>query len=114
MGIIGAGRGPDGRLHPWGNPFDAAFCLMEETREDRVEREAVGAVSGDESPYGVRDLAGSVREWCGGWFSEAVGQRPVRGGSWTDPAEGCALTVRRGTHATLTADNLGFRVLLEL
>ena len=109
-----AGRGPDGRLHPWGNSFDAAFCLMQETRENRVQSEAVGSVAGDESPYGVRDLAGSVREWCGGWFSEAVGQRPVRGGSWTDPAEGCAMTVRRGTHATLTADNLGFRVLLEL
>ena len=106
-------RGPDGRHYPWGNPFDASFCLMRDTREAGAALEAVGTVAEDVSPYGVRDMAGLVREWCDGWFSEGVGQRPIRGGSWSDPPEECDATRRRGAHATLTADNLGFRVLLE-
>jgi serine/threonine-protein kinase len=108
-----AARGPDGRLFPWGNAFDPSFCLMQETREAGPALEKVGTITGDSSPYGVRDMAGLVREWCGGWFSEGVGQRPVRGGSWSDPAEACGATVRRGAPPKLTADNLGFRVLLE-
>jgi len=43
-----------------------------------------------------------------------VGQRPIRGGSWIDPAESCSCTLRRGGHPASTADNIGFRVVLEL
>ena len=109
-----AARGPDGRLYPWGNVFDPSFCLMRDTREGGAAIEPVGTVPGDESPYGLRDMAGLVREWCDGWFSEEVGQRPNRGGSWSDPAESCGVTVRRGSHESHTADNLGFRVVLEI
>ncbi len=108
-----AARGPDGRLYPWGNAFDPSFCLMQDTREAGPAMEQVGTVTGDSSPYGVRDMAGLVREWCGSWFSKGVGHRTIRGGSWSDPGEACGATARRGAPPTLTADDLGFRVLLE-
>ncbi|MDP7111722.1 MAG: bifunctional serine/threonine-protein kinase/formylglycine-generating enzyme family protein, partial [Myxococcota bacterium] len=109
-----AARGPDGRAYPWGNAFDPSFCLMRETREEGPRLEPIGSVDGDVSPYGVRDMAGLIREWCGGWFGELVGQRAVRGSSWSEPAETCLATLERGVHNGTTADNLGFRPLLEL
>ncbi len=109
-----AARGPDGRRYPWGNEFDAAFCLARETREAGAALEPIGSIPEDVSPYGVREMAGTVREWCDGWFSVGVGQRPLRGGSWSDDAEACTATVRRGAYPTWTTDNVGFRVLLDL
>jgi serine/threonine-protein kinase len=109
-----AARGPDGRIYPWGNGFDPSFCLMRETREIAPAVDRVGMVEGDISPYGIRDMAGTVREWCGGWHNAGVGHRPVRGGSWSDGPEACAATRRRGAYPTMTDDNVGFRVLLEI
>ena len=109
-----AARGPDGRVYPWGNAFDPSFCLMRETREEGPRLEPIGSVDGDVSPYGVRDMAGLIREWCGGWFGEKVGHRAVRGGSWSEPAETCLATLERGVNTGITAVNLGFRPLLEL
>jgi len=43
-----------------------------------------------------------------------VGHRPVKSGSWNEPAELCRATLRRGLHTSTTAENLGFRPLLEL
>ncbi len=108
-----AARGPDRRLYPWGNAFDPAYCLMRDTREHGAHNEPVGSVEADCSPYGVHDLAGHVREWCRGWFAAGVGQRPIRGGSWLDPPQSCLCTLRRGSHPATTADNIGFRLVVE-
>ncbi len=59
-----AARGLDHRLFPWGDVFDASFCVMSESSPDVPDLPAVGAVPTDCSPYGVRDLAGGVRDWC--------------------------------------------------
>ena len=109
-----AARGPDGRVYPWGNDFDPSFCLMRDTREGRSAPEPIGTISGDESPYGVREMAGSVREWCGEWFGDQQGHRPVRGGGWNEPADVCRVTQVRGLASTDTAENLGFRPVLEM
>ena len=58
-----AARGADGRWFPWGFRFDPAFCKMKESRPGHPQPEPVGAFSFDESPYGVRDLAGGMRDW---------------------------------------------------
>ena len=58
-----AGRGVDGRFWPWGNHTDA-------TRANILgsgSAPGVGSIRAfplDRSPYGVRGLAGNVREWC--------------------------------------------------
>jgi serine/threonine-protein kinase len=58
-----AARGVDGRFYPWGDRFDPTFCLMRESRPYMQQPEPIGTFSTDESPYGVRDVAGGVREW---------------------------------------------------
>jgi eukaryotic-like serine/threonine-protein kinase len=59
-----AARGADGRLLPWGNHLDATFACSLESHSGTPGRVEVGAYPADESPLGVRGLAGNVREWC--------------------------------------------------
>jgi formylglycine-generating enzyme required for sulfatase activity/tRNA A-37 threonylcarbamoyl transferase component Bud32 len=73
-------RGADGRLYPWGNGFDWAFCKGRPSRPGEPYPEPAGAFPRDLSPFGVRDLAGGVRELCAGLYSPEY--RPLRGGSW--------------------------------
>jgi len=58
-----AARGVDGRGFPWGERFDATFCKMRESRPGFCQPEPVGAFPVDESVYGVRDMAGGMRQW---------------------------------------------------
>lgn len=53
-----AARGPSGRTYPWGNDF-----LAENAHLTGTEPVGVGAFPQDDSPYGVRGLAGNVSEW---------------------------------------------------
>jgi serine/threonine-protein kinase len=59
-----AARGADGRLLPWGNHADATFACALESHPGSPARVAVTTYPADESPYGVRGLAGNVRDWC--------------------------------------------------
>jgi eukaryotic-like serine/threonine-protein kinase len=69
-----AARGVDGRFYPWGDRFDPTFCLMRESRPWVQQPEPIGTFPADESPYGVRDVAGGVREWV----ADIVGERTAR------------------------------------
>ncbi len=60
-----AARGVDGRFYPWGDRFDPTFCQMLQSRPWPTQPEPAGTFSADESPYGVRDMAGAIREWVG-------------------------------------------------
>ena len=74
--------------------------------------EPVGAFPRDESPFGVRDLAGGVRELCAGVFRE--GARPLRGGSWFNPYPfvfRADSRTWRGEHTRAT--DAGFRVVYD-
>jgi len=95
-----AARGPDGRLFPWGDRFDPTFCKVRDSRKGLWQPEPIGVFAVDESPYGVRDMGGTVREWMADLHGSAtaedvqrMAQRPgprggetsfriVRGGSW--------------------------------
>lgn len=59
-----AARGADGRRAPWGNHMDATFSCVLESHRGPPEVLAVDTFPVDESPYGVRGLAGNVRDWC--------------------------------------------------
>jgi serine/threonine-protein kinase len=82
-----AARGADGRLFPWGNGYDPTLARtgLSAWLSDAVPG---GQHPADESPYGVRDLVGNVREFCR--RDEPVDSpfEHVRGGSWFDRAEG--------------------------
>ncbi len=106
-----AGRGVDGRFFPWGDRFDPALCKMEKSRAGRPRLEPIGAFPTDTSPYGVRDLAGSIREWCGDPTYDADdGRRPVRGGCWSGSERLCRLANRFGFAPGDVHTYLGFRL----
>ncbi|MBI5849686.1 MAG: protein kinase [Planctomycetes bacterium] len=50
------------RVHPWGDVWEATLTSGHWTRS-QTRRCPVGTHLGDESPYGVFDLAGNVAEW---------------------------------------------------
>ena len=113
-----AGRGADGRLYPWGDRFDASFCKMRQSRPGLPRPEPVGAFAIDESPWGVRDLAGGIAEWVvpgdGPPNPPAdAAQRPMvsRGGAWSDWPYDCVLTARRTYFAVERSSRVGFRLV---
>jgi serine/threonine-protein kinase len=128
-----AARGVDGRFFPWGDRFDPTFCKMRDSRPGFCQPEPVGAFVNDESPYGVRDLAGSSRDWIGdidgelsseGALAETEpapdeprdrsGLRVVRGGGWYTPVMYCRAASRVRFFAVSRVSNLGFRLARSL
>jgi len=62
-----AGRGSDGRVYPWGivRRFEFASVFWSSLDEDRDHRlRPRGPAHRDLSPFGIRDLAGSMTEPC--------------------------------------------------
>ncbi|MGH9362448.1 MAG: SUMF1/EgtB/PvdO family nonheme iron enzyme, partial [Thermoanaerobaculia bacterium] len=109
-----AARGVDGRFHPWGDRFDWTFTKGGLSRPERSEPEPVGAFPMDESPYGARDMAGTIREWTGSWFDESAARRVVRGGAWNIMGENhfrCAN--RLGYPDSGRTSTVGFRLYSE-
>jgi serine/threonine-protein kinase len=112
-----AARGVDGRIYPWGDRFDAAFCKMRESRPGLPMPEAAGAVVDDVSPYGVLDLAGGVADWVlpsGGDVDDSLPGSPriavTRGGAWCDWRIDCRLDARRIYQAAEYSPRIGFRL----
>lgn len=68
-----AARGTDGRMYPWGNKWDPIRCNCSKAWQggERLYLQyggnarplPAGSSPGDISPYGVRDMAGNVREF---------------------------------------------------
>ena len=109
-----AARGVDGRFYPWGDRFDHGFCKTDESRPELPNPECVGAFSKDRSPYGVRDMAGGVRQWCADWFDEGRGLRVIRGGAWNLSESYARVCNRYGANPQDVDNNLGFRAVKEL
>lgn len=63
-----AARGVDGRFFPWGNWLDPSWCCMRESNQHAPKIDIVENWPVDESPYGVRGMAGNVRDWCSNSF----------------------------------------------
>lgn len=105
-----AARGVDRRLFPWGNRFDPSLCLNGKSTSGRAQPGPVGAYPFDRSPYGVRDLAGGIREWCDSWFDEKNGLRLVRGGSWNFVEIGSHCAYRLGCSPGHFYHFIGFRL----
>ncbi|MGO9839216.1 MAG: protein kinase domain-containing protein [Polyangiaceae bacterium] len=129
-----AARGSDGRTYPWGDRFDPTFCLMRESRPYPPQPEPIGTFATDESPYGVRDMAGGVREWVGDVFAERtaseLGSEPepspdlprgdssfrrVRSGCWSADGKWARSASRGvGLFSLTRGTGLGFRLAKSL
>jgi serine/threonine-protein kinase len=99
-----AASGPEDRVWPWGNTFDANLSAASAN-----DVQPVGSYPGGVSPFGVFDMAGNVTEWVADTydrnyyanspasnpFNEAGGNtRVFRGGSF-DNANGAFFTTSR-------------------
>jgi serine/threonine-protein kinase len=111
-----AARGTDLRLFPWGDRFDATFCVRGESSADPPNLPAVGSVPTDVSPYGVRDLAGGVRDWVL-WDDEDTANRseaPLRGGSYGTVEVYSRCCSRSEVPKGYVGSHVGFRLVQEL
>ncbi len=109
-----AATGVDGRCFPWGDRFDATLCKMLHSRAGRPQPEPVGAFGTDVSPYGVRDMAGGARDWCGDpTYGGDPKRRPVRGGSWLTHPRVCRTGSRFGGVPWSVNSYFGFRLVRE-
>jgi serine/threonine-protein kinase len=104
-------RGVDGRVFPWGDQEDLSFHHADDSYETGARMAPVGTFVGDESPYGIRDLAGSICSWC--WNAPEAPTRNVRalrGGSWEFSVEFCRSAYRLFTRPRHISQRYGVRV----
>jgi serine/threonine-protein kinase len=74
-----ASRGADARHFPWGDHPEPAFARVLEMPRGEPAPGPVGGSADDEGPYGARDLAGNVRDWCANpWRREGPRVEGVR------------------------------------
>lgn len=97
-----AGRGVDGRYFPWGDFFDPTWACLRESHARRPLPATIHAFPDDESPYGLRGLAGNACDWCAGLV--------VRGGAWSTTMLNARLASRRTFHENWRMDSLSFRL----
>ena len=114
-----AARGADGRRYVWGDYLTWAHCwsVRSNFRKRRVAPDTTGFCPTDESPFGVRDLAGSVRELTSGRPS-GRGEKDrlftTRGGGWDSLNEYELRTDSRdGLPSYRRSRNVGFRLVAE-
>jgi formylglycine-generating enzyme required for sulfatase activity len=118
-----AARGTDSRKYPWGDDWEKGRCNSDESALGRTS--PVGIFSSGASPYGCLDMAGNVWEWCADWYDDNYYKqspaknptgpdrgsiRVMRGGSWLNGAEVCAVSYRDCVRPALRDGDLGFRL----
>ena len=123
-----AARGVDGRHFPWGDFHDPSWSCMGQSHPGRPLLQPVESFPVDASPYGVRGMAGNVRNWCSDVFSEsgpeirdargalrvALGTsesvRVVRGGAWGSDPRDCRAANRGFILPGDRQPGIGFRL----
>ncbi|MEZ4466820.1 MAG: SUMF1/EgtB/PvdO family nonheme iron enzyme [bacterium] len=118
-----AARGVDGRPWPWGHHLEGdRACMLGSTTPPARAR--VDAFPVDESPYGVRGMAGGVRDWCLNGYDRAgprpdsrldpradvEGPRMTRGGAWGAMPALCRLAGRFAAPPDARLLGVGFRL----
>ncbi len=107
-----AARGVDGRAYPWGDRFEWAFTNGRRSRSAPGRTEPAGLFPADESPYGVRDMAGGVKELCSTFFGRTLYERVVRGGaSASDVPDAFRCALRSGIEPFTVDPTVGGRIV---
>lgn len=123
-----AARGVDGRLVPWGNQLEANYACVVESHRGEPLAVTVDTYPTDESLYGVRGLAGNVRDWCiNVWKLEGPlvekerlqldaalptddDFRIIRGGNWGGPMQHSRSATRFGARPGMFWWGVGMRL----
>jgi serine/threonine protein kinase/formylglycine-generating enzyme required for sulfatase activity len=117
-----AARGTDRRSFVWGEHLVWSFCLslrgdyrlVRRFGPPRVMR-PVGASPLDESVFGVRDLAGSLREWTSDRTHPPFRYVSNRGGSWDSFDEFYfRVATRNGLYPESYSLEIGFRLVADV
>lgn len=109
-----AARGPYGSVYPWGDLYDAAFCLNRTTAGGSLFPQPIGRFPRDVSPYGVRDLGGGVMDWCADGPAGEPNLRWAVGGAFNrDEAASRACGANRFA-VTYREEGLGLRLVQSL
>jgi len=120
-----AARGVKGGAFPWGDQSPGTTKVNYERNWDGIHTLwPVGSQPETDSPFGVRDMAGNVREWVSDWYAPdyyqtGPNQNPkgpeqgilkvIKGGSWHS-FKGDIRPASRGKGGfALKTDGIGFR-----
>ena len=122
-------RGVDGRFFPWGDGFDASRCCMRDSHKGQRLPAVVNSFPLDESPYGVRGMAGNMRDWTVTVYEkegpplfdglvqavdssseESASYRVNRGGSWDSVARNTRISYRVSSQPVYRGANFGLRL----
>lgn len=124
-----AARGADGRPYPWGHHFDPSWAAVRTSFPGRPLPSSVTAFPDDCSPYGVRGMAGNVRDMLGtAWtgdravppaiapVSHVLPEGPLahRGGSWAFSERAARVAARDFDLPDRRRAYLGFRMARSL
>ena len=127
-----AARGVDARLYPFGDHFDPAMARMQTSTPDRPTPSNGCDFPVDQSPYGVRGMAGNSTDWCHNRFEahlrlstdthapaahaeeSDVNAMAFRGGSWFSSADRMRSADRAGEGGGYRNGGFGFRLLRTL
>lgn len=101
-----AARGKDGRIYPWGNKFNPAFCniLRKKFGTTKVKSYPLGR-----SYFGLYDMAGNVWEWTITPYEKESQRFVIKGGSWSNNETTAQCAYRTGEYYYKKYDNIGFR-----
>ncbi|MEN0064403.1 MAG: bifunctional serine/threonine-protein kinase/formylglycine-generating enzyme family protein [Myxococcota bacterium] len=99
-----AARGVDGRTFPWGNRIDGTFARYTSAQQGVYTPIAVNEYPTDRSCYGLRGMAGNVRDWCRNGYLRLGNPEPglIEGAN----IEGDPLRMTRGGGYASAAKNL--------
>jgi len=121
-----AARGVDGRWFPWGMSHDWSWRSSRRSQPGEAIDLRPGAFPVDESPYGVRGVAGGTRDWLESpFFPEGIvgvhptpaGDSPfvaVRGGSFCEVSRASRCAFRNGAYPDRGYDHTGLRLIRSL
>jgi len=106
-----AARGTDRRFFPFGKHIDDRWCNNQRSHPGGSRPVPVHEFAGDESPYGVRGLAGNSAAAClNSPGAEYSGWRLFRGGNWSNTGIYSRATHRTGNSTRDVFRNCGGRV----
>jgi serine/threonine-protein kinase len=122
-----AARGGDGRRYSWGDTFwpQAAKLTQVYNATPGGATPATDAPFADVSPFGARDMAGSVAEWCADTVAAGLGRAAsaggangseyaIRGNAWALTPVGLECTFRSSGPADYFHSTVGFRLAADL
>lgn len=108
--------------YPWGNEFEPTRCNTQESGIGHPVN--VTNYPNGVSPFGVFQMSGNVYDWCLNNYHDpndtkldsVVGERAVRGGSWSNAHNTTPRTTRRrdAVPSNNGNNNVGFRCVISL